>query len=121
MVYLGSINPPAATKNNIAKNANIRAQEGSDFANLMSELVSIVWVEKRQPETVNGYEYYIMTEKGRKALNEAKDFDLDPCFWYHFLHLFPNNHVSHLFPTSILPINSSGVRYPRAEWILSLL
>ncbi len=73
MVYLGSINPPAATKNNIAKNANIRAQEGSDFANLMNELVSIVWVEKRQPETVNGYEYYIMTEKGRKALNEAKD------------------------------------------------
>lgn len=73
MAYLGSIYPPAATKNNIARKANIRAQEGSDFANLMDELVSIEWIEKRPPETVDGYERYIMTEKGQEVLNEAKD------------------------------------------------
>ncbi len=58
-----------------------------------------------------------LEEESRKS----DDFDLDPCFWYHFLHLFPNNHTPHLFSTSILLTNSSGVRYPNAEWILSLL
>ena len=73
MAYLGSIYPSAATKNNIAKKAKIRAQEGRDFTNLMDELVSIGWVVKKIPETVNGPEPYNMTEEGRIALGDAKD------------------------------------------------
>ena len=66
-------------------------------------------------------EIQALLDAHRRRPEGAVRTDLDHCFWYHFLHLFPNNHVSHLFSTSILPINSSGVRYPRAEWILSLL
>ena len=73
MAYLASINPSTATKTNIAKKAKLRSQEAVDFTNLMNELVSIGWVEKKLPESIDGYEHYCMTEKGQDALNEAKE------------------------------------------------
>ena len=41
--------------------------------------------------------------------------DLDPSFWYHFLHTFPYDSIPHLFFPSNLRTNSLGVRYPNAE------
>ena len=41
--------------------------------------------------------------------------DLDPSFWYHFLHTFPYDSSLIYFPPSNLRTNSLGVRYPNAE------
>lgn len=71
--YLVSISPKGATKNNIATNAKIRSQEGTDFDIFMSELVLMGWVLKKESESVGGYGNYFVTEKGLIALNKAKE------------------------------------------------
>ena len=38
-------------------------------------------------------------------------FDLDPSFWYRFLHTFPYDFIPHLFFPSNLRTNSLGVRF----------
>jgi predicted transcriptional regulator len=73
VAYLVSISPKGATKNKIATKARIRSQEGSEFDNFMNELVIIGWVIRKESESVGGYDNFFVTEKGRDALNKAKE------------------------------------------------
>lgn len=73
IAYLISITPKGATKNKIATKAKIRSQEGGDFDDFMSGLVKIGWALKKESESVGGYDNFFVTEKGRDALNKAKE------------------------------------------------
>ena len=44
------------------------------------------------------------------SVRNRQCFDLDPSFWYHFLHTFPHDSIPHLFFPSNLRTNSLGVR-----------
>jgi len=69
--YLNSIFPKGATKHNISTTAKIRSQEGTDFDNFMNGLARIGWAKK--VESVGGNDNFFVTEKGRDALNKAKE------------------------------------------------
>ena len=71
--YLISISPKGATKNKIATKAKIRSQEGKDFDNLMNGLVQMGWALKKESESEGGHDNFFVTEKGRDALNKAKE------------------------------------------------
>jgi len=71
--YLVSIFPKGATKNKISTKSKIRSQEGTDFDNFMIDLVRIGWADKKESESVDGYDNFFVTEKGREALNKAKE------------------------------------------------
>ena len=71
--YLVSIFPKGATKNKISTKSKIRSQEGTEFDNFMNGLVLSGWVDKKESESVDGYDNFFVTEKGREALNKAKE------------------------------------------------
>jgi len=71
--YLVSIFPKGASKNKISTKSKIRSQEGTEFDNFMNELVRIGWASKKESESVGGHDNFFVTEKGREALNKAKE------------------------------------------------
>jgi len=69
--YLISLGEKRATRNSISKKAlKLKGQEPGDFKQLMSELVTMGWVDSETRE--DDYDWYTFTENGRNALNEAK-------------------------------------------------
>ena len=71
--YLISIYPKGATKNGIMTKAKIRSQEGTDFDRFMNDLLIMKWVEKKESESVGGYDSFHATQEGIDALNKAKE------------------------------------------------
>jgi len=80
--YLISRNGARVTTQKIVNNAikilddtpqgyRILKQEQPKIKKIMSELVAMEWAEAEQRE--DGYEWYTFTEKGRDALNKAKE------------------------------------------------
>ena len=69
--YLISLEGKRATRNQIlTKGFALKKQEPGDFKQLMNELVAMKWVDTETRE--DNYEWYMFTENGRNALNEAK-------------------------------------------------
>ena len=71
--YLVSIFPKGATKNKISTKSKIRSQEGTEFNEFMNGLERIGWVIKKESDSVDGNDNFFVTEKGRDALNKAKE------------------------------------------------
>ena len=73
MAYMASIDPKGSTRHGIATHAKTRKQEHADFGNLVNKLVEIDWLEKKESTSVGGHDNYFITDKGREALNMAKE------------------------------------------------
>ena len=73
MAYMASIHPKGSTKHGIATHAKTRKQEHADFDNLVNTLVEIDWLKKEASISVGGHDNYFITDKGRDALNKAKE------------------------------------------------
>ena len=73
--YLVSISPKGATKTGISRKASILSQAGDEFDEFMIQLEGIEWVKRKESESVGGYDNFFVTEKGREALNLAKQLE----------------------------------------------
>jgi len=71
--YLVSVLPKGATSHMISTKAKIRSQDGTEFKEFLNGLRRIGWVTKKESENIGGYDTYFATEKGRDALNKAKE------------------------------------------------
>jgi len=71
--YLVSVLPKGATSHMISTKAKIRSQDGTEFREFLNGLERIGWVKKEESVSVGGYDNFFATEKGRDALNKAKE------------------------------------------------
>jgi len=71
-LYLFRKSRKGATPNELAKKATMSTQAGDVFKEYLEELLEMKWVTKEKIDIGGGMSKYTITQKGIKAIGEAK-------------------------------------------------